>query len=99
MIKPPEELDDLLPFERLLTEISTPFINLPADQIDNEIVAKQRRICELLDIDRSTLWTTSDDDPGVLLLTHIHQPPKISSPSERMVLLRLSCRKPDRFSV
>jgi transcriptional regulator with GAF, ATPase, and Fis domain len=84
MVKPPEGLDDLLPFERLLTEISTLFINLPADKIDNEIAAAQRRICELLDIDRSTLWITSDVDPGVLLLTHILQPPECLSPPERM---------------
>lgn len=53
-IKPHEELDELLPFERLLAEISTFFINLPADPIDNEIDAAQIRICELLDFDRST---------------------------------------------
>jgi formate hydrogenlyase transcriptional activator len=82
--KPHEGRDEPLPFERLLTEISTFFINLPSDKIDNEIVAVQRRICELLDIDRSTLWTTSDVDPGVLLLTHIHQPPEIPSPPDRM---------------
>ena len=83
-IKPHEELHELLPFERLLAEISTFFINLPADQIDNEIKAAQSRICELLEIDRSTLWITSQDDPGTLLLTHIHQPPGIPSPPERM---------------
>jgi len=83
-IKPHEELDELLPFERLLADISTLFINLPADQIDNEIVAAQSHICELLDIDRSTLWITSEVDPGVLLLTHIHQPPEIPVPPERM---------------
>ncbi|TFG38572.1 MAG: hypothetical protein E4H48_10375, partial [Syntrophobacterales bacterium] len=54
-IKPHEELDGLLPFERLLAEISTFFINLPADQIGNQIVAAQKRICELLDLDRSAL--------------------------------------------
>jgi transcriptional regulator with GAF, ATPase, and Fis domain len=83
-IKLHEELEELLPFERLLTEISTLFINLPADQIDNKIVAAQRRICELLDIDRSTLWITSEVDPGVLMLTHIHQPPGVPSPPQRM---------------
>jgi len=83
-IEPHKVFVELLPIERLLTEISTLFINLPADKIDNEIVAAQRRICELLDIDRSTLWTTSEVDPGVLLLTHIHQPPGIPSPPERM---------------
>jgi formate hydrogenlyase transcriptional activator len=83
-IKPHQEPHELLPFERLLAEISTLFINLPADQIDNEIKAAQSRICELLEIDRSTLWITSQDDPGTLLLTHIHQPPGIPSPPERM---------------
>ncbi len=67
-----------------MTEISTLFIDLPADKIDGEIVAAQRRICELLNIDRSTLWTVSDVDPGVLLLTHIHQPLGLPSPPERM---------------
>jgi GAF domain-containing protein len=83
-IKPHERLDGLLPFERMLAEISTLFINLPSDKIDNEIVAAQRRICELLGIDRSSLWITSESDPGMLLLTHIHQPPEIPSPPERM---------------
>jgi formate hydrogenlyase transcriptional activator len=83
-IKAHEGFEELLPFERLLTEISTLFINLPADRIDNEIKAAQRRICEFLDIDRSTLWITSEDDPGTLLLTHSHQLPGIPSPSERM---------------
>ncbi len=83
-IKLHEELDELSPFERLLTEISTLFINLPADQIDSEIIAAQSRICELLGIDRSTLWITSEVDPGVLLLTHIHQPPGVPSPPQRM---------------
>jgi transcriptional regulator with GAF, ATPase, and Fis domain len=83
-IKPHEELDELSPFERLLTEISTSFISLSADQIDNEIAAAQSRICELLDLDRSTLWITSADDPGTLLLAHIHQPPGLPKPPERM---------------
>jgi len=83
-IKTHQEPQELLPFERLLAEISTLFINLPADQIDNEIKAAQSRICEFLEIDRSTLWITSQDDPRTLLLTHIHQPPGIPSPPERM---------------
>jgi formate hydrogenlyase transcriptional activator len=83
-IKPHEEPHELLPFERLLAEISTLFSNLPADQIDTEIVAAQRRICELLDLDRSSLWITSENDPGTLLLTHYHQPPETPSPPERM---------------
>jgi PAS domain S-box-containing protein len=83
-IKAHEGLDELSPFERLLTEISTSFIGLSADQIDNEIAAAQSRICELLDLDRSTLWITSADDPGTLLLAHIHQPPGLPKPPDRM---------------
>jgi formate hydrogenlyase transcriptional activator len=80
----PTELEERLRFGTLLAEISTLFINLPADQIDNEIVAVQRRICKLLDLDRSTLWVTSEDDLEILLLTHFHQPPVMPSPPERM---------------
>jgi PAS domain S-box-containing protein len=82
--KPHAELQGLLPFERLLAEISALFINLPADQIDNEIDAAQRRICEFLDLDRSTLWITPEDDPEMLLLAHIHQPPELLSPPRQM---------------
>jgi len=73
-IKPHVELHELLPFERLLAEISTFFINLPVDQIDNEIKAAQRRMCEFLDLDRSSLGQVSEREPGVLPLTHVHQP-------------------------
>ena len=83
-IIPHEELDELLPFERLLIEISTLFINLASDRIGNEIAAAQKRICELLDLDRSALLLTSKDEPGVLLLTHIHQPPSSPPPPERL---------------
>ncbi len=83
-IEPHEGLEELSPFERLLTEISTLFINLPADRIDQEIDSAQRRICKLLDIDRSTLWVTSDGDPGTLELAHLYQPPGFPLPPAHM---------------
>ena len=83
-IIPHKEPQELLPFERLLAEISTFFINLPAHQIGNEIVAAQKRICELLDIDRSALLLTAQDDPRILLLTHVHQPPGSLPPPDRL---------------
>lgn len=76
--------DEPLPFEKLLTEISTSFISLSADQIDSEIGFAQSRICELLDLDRSTLWITSDDDPQTVILTHVHQALGQPPPAERM---------------
>jgi hypothetical protein len=48
-IKPYAEPGEQLRFEMLLAEISTFFINLPADRIDSEIEAAQRRVCEFLD--------------------------------------------------
>ena len=68
------ELEERLKFETLLAEISVRFVNLPADQIDGEIKETQRRICELLNLDRSALWQVPEREPGTLLLTHIHQP-------------------------
>ena len=67
------EYEERLRFELLLAELSARFINLPADQIDSHIEDAQKRICEFLDLDRSTLWQTCEAEPGALLLTHIHQ--------------------------
>ena len=83
-IEPHAEIDKPIRFERLLAEMSTFFINLPADRIDSEIEAAQRRVCRFLDIDRSTLWQVHEGEPGTLLLTHLHQPPGGLSPPERM---------------
>ncbi len=83
-IEPHIGLEELSPFERLLTEISTLFINLPADRIDQEIDSAQSRICKLLEIDRSTLWVASADDPGTLELAHLYQPPGLPVPPAHM---------------
>jgi PAS domain S-box-containing protein len=80
------ELEERLRFETLLAELSARFVNLPADRIDSEIGEAQRRICELLDIDRSTLWQIAEREPGTLHLTHIHQPPGAMCPPARMDL-------------
>jgi PAS domain S-box-containing protein len=79
-----EVLGERLKFETLLAELSASFINLPADRIDGEIEAAQRRICELLDLDRSTLWQVYTREPGTLLLTNWHQPPESLPPPKRM---------------
>ena len=78
------ELEERLRFETLLAETSARFVNLPADRIDNDIEDTQCRICEFLDLDRSSLWQVPEREPGVLLLTHIHQLPGSLSPPERM---------------
>lgn len=64
-----------LRFETLLADISTRFINLPADRIDSAIEDAQRQICECLDLDLSSLWQWSTDAPSFLRLTHLYSPP------------------------
>jgi len=78
------ELEERLRFETLLAETSSRFVNVPTDRIDGEIEGAQRRICELLDIDRSTLWQVCEGEPGTLLLTNLHHPAGSLSPPERM---------------
>ncbi|MDQ1335264.1 MAG: hypothetical protein QG552_2214 [Thermodesulfobacteriota bacterium] len=79
-----ESLKERLRFETLLTEISAEFINLQAEQIDRAIQDAQARICQSLDLERSTLWQACDSDPRTLVLTHIHQPAGSKRPPEWM---------------
>jgi formate hydrogenlyase transcriptional activator len=79
-----KSLEERLRFETLLSEISTRFINLPADEIDSGIKDAQRRICELLGLDRSTLWQSTEGKPGAMRLTHWRLPPGSPSPPESM---------------
>ena len=67
------ELEERLRFETLLAEISAHFVNLPADRLDSEIEGAQRRICEFLNLDRSSLGQVPEEEPGDMILTHIHQ--------------------------
>jgi hypothetical protein len=84
--KPHTELDKPLRFERLLAEISTFFINIPAERIDGEILAAQRRVCEFLDLDRSSLFQVPEGEPETLLLTHVYQSSGSRVPPECMNL-------------
>jgi formate hydrogenlyase transcriptional activator len=68
------ELEERLRFETLLADISARFVNLPADQIDGEIENAQRRICECLGLDLSSLWEWSDETSGFVRLTHFYRP-------------------------
>ena len=60
----------------MLAGISARFVNLPTDQIDNEIEDAQRRICECLGLDLSALWQWSDENPRFLTVTHLHSLPE-----------------------
>ncbi len=56
----------------LLAEISSKFVNLPPGEVDREILAAERRICEALDLDFVVFWQWSDQAPGCFTLTHIY---------------------------
>jgi hypothetical protein len=49
------EMVEGLGFGTLVAEISSRFVTVPADQVDGEIRGAQRRMCEFLDLDRSSL--------------------------------------------
>jgi formate hydrogenlyase transcriptional activator len=59
------DLERQLHFERLIAELSTRFINLPAHALDGEIELSQQRVCEALSIDRSTLAQLNPVNKGV----------------------------------
>lgn len=73
-------------FEKLLTDMSTVFINLPVDRIDSKIEELQGRMCDALALDRSSLFQASEEDPETLVLTHIHRPPESYAPPDRIVV-------------
>lgn len=56
-------------FEKLIADLSARFVHVPADRVDGEIENAQRRICQTLGLDRSTLFQFNGPD-GEALLTH-----------------------------
>lgn len=78
------ELQERLRFETLVADISARFVNVPADQVDSEIEDAQRRICESLKIEHSSLWQAVPDRPGALILTHLYRDPSLAPAPDRM---------------
>jgi transcriptional regulator with GAF, ATPase, and Fis domain len=79
------KLEGRLRFETLLAEISALFVNLPIELIGRGIEDAQRRICELFDLGRSTLWQVVEGELGSrLLLTFGYFPSGRPELAERM---------------
>ncbi len=55
------DLNSLLRFERLLSELSATFVNLPSDQVDTEIQRWIGRIGTFLEMDIGTVVQSSED--------------------------------------
>lgn len=66
------ETEEQLHFEALLIDITAQFANLSADRIDAAIADAQRCICDFLKLDRSVIWQMLKENPGKLVLSHIH---------------------------
>ena len=64
-----------LEFEKLLLEISSLFISIPVDKIDSVIEDTQRKICENLGLDLSSLFQWADRDSSLMNLTHLYTIP------------------------
>ena len=64
-----QALEEQVKFETMLAGLLTTFINLPPSELDAQIIDSQKRICETLGLDRSTLGqvTVEGDD---LVITH-----------------------------
>jgi len=54
----------------LTADISSKFVNLPAGEVDREIVDSQRRIFEVLGLDVSGFWQWSAEASGFFRITH-----------------------------
>jgi len=78
------ELREQLRFETLLSELSARLVNPPVDQVDTAIEDAQRRICECLAIDHSSVWQASPNEPGIFMLTHLFRDASLPPPPERM---------------
>ncbi len=79
-----EQLEERLRFETLIAELSSRFVSVPADRVDREIEDAQRAICECLSIEHSSLWQSSEDNPGEVVLTHLFRRLDLPPPPERM---------------
>lgn len=56
-----KQLEERLQFEKLITNLSARFINLPANEIDQQIDNGLKLVVEALQVDRSSLFQFSED--------------------------------------
>jgi transcriptional regulator with GAF, ATPase, and Fis domain len=75
-----KDIKTQLQFERLISELSTGFINLPFDQVDKKIKDGLMLIVEFLGIDRSLLHEFSEDKQ-TLRLSYFYVRPGIKKPT------------------
>jgi transcriptional regulator with GAF, ATPase, and Fis domain len=72
-----QAVTDRLEFERLISDLSSEFVNLASDGVDAAIQDAQRRLVESLHVDRSVLFQVSSDE-GEFVFTHYWSRPGIA---------------------
>ena len=78
------DLDTRLHLEELLADVASQFMDLPADEVDGAIEQAQRRLCDLLGFDRSSLWHVSGAAGRELYLLSVVQPAGMPTPPPSM---------------
>jgi signal transduction histidine kinase len=81
---PPPDLNTRVRLEELLSDVAARFLDLPADEVFEEIGRAQRRLCDLLGYDRSTIWQLPGPDSRTLELLSVVHPSDLPQPPARM---------------
>jgi transcriptional regulator with GAF, ATPase, and Fis domain len=71
-----QELEELVGFEKLLSDLSVTFVNLPADAVDKEIEHGLELVVKFLGVDRGVLMQFSEDGK-TLGVTHSYMTPGV----------------------
>ena len=65
-LESPEQLDERLRFERLLTDLSATFVNVAADLVDAQIEQALEQLVDFLGVERGGFGQVSEDNKGIL---------------------------------
>jgi PAS domain S-box-containing protein len=68
------DLEERLRFESMLSDLSSGFVNIEPEKVDQQIESAQRRVCECLGLDLAALWQLAPEEAGVLRMTHVYRP-------------------------
>lgn len=68
------ELAGRLRLQRILAELSSSFVGLGSEHVDETIEDTQRMLVEALGLDRSYLWQAAEQGPGMVLTHQWHRP-------------------------
>jgi PAS domain S-box-containing protein len=63
-------LAESLDYEQLLSRLSSRFINIASDRLDQEINDAMEAICKRLNFDMAFLWQFTSADPDFITITH-----------------------------